>query len=68
MLRWYNFGIVDGEPQQVIDLHGTRYEQGFAYGKLLAKIIPEVYQTFVNALVPQKFVDRVSGLHSFSSE
>lgn len=39
----------DGRPIKLLDLHGSHFDAGYAYAKLMAKEIHFTYQTFFHA-------------------
>ena len=39
----------DGRPVKLLDLHGSHFEAGYAYAKLMAKEISFTYKTFMHS-------------------
>lgn len=44
----------------LIDLHGSRYDMGYAYGRLLGAAIEESYSLFIRSLLPDKLLDELA--------
>eukprot|EP00050_Salpingoeca_kvevrii_P017702 m.67473 g.67473 ORF g.67473 m.67473 type:complete len:503 (-) comp7682_c0_seq2:947-2455(-) len=48
---------VYGTPVYVADLHGSRYEMGYDYGKMLAHELSEVYDVFLKSLIGSEWYE-----------
>ena len=49
----------DGRPIKLLDLHGTSFEVGYAYGKLLSEEINWSYHTFLGSVLDNEMEIRL---------
>lgn len=61
MYYQYLIRVLDFNCVKLLDLHGTRYEQGYDYGYLTAAEIVDTYNMFAGHFLPPKFLDEVFG-------